>query len=214
MCNMHMSHYLWRFCDFLFCKLLIIFCKTCCNYGLMKRVGKLQKCRWFIIITSSWWLHRSEYYYLCTRVIQDLCACLRESTILYLFYKTKNLYSPDHETNQRQTATISSSFFHFLVLIFMRHGQPRTKILGFEPRTTSPHATAPSRFPSVALLVCYFLSFYYLRSVCVCLFTKSDMWFSVYSGSILASLDTFRKMWVSKREYHEEGVKAIHRKTF
>ncbi|XP_076466827.1 beta-centractin [Babylonia areolata] len=33
-------------------------------------------------------------------------------------------------------------------------------------------------------------------------------------GSILASLDTFRKMWVSKREYHEEGVKAIHRKTF
>lgn len=35
-----------------------------------------------------------------------------------------------------------------------------------------------------------------------------------YSGSILASLDTFRKMWVSKREYHEEGVKAIHRKTF
>ena len=36
----------------------------------------------------------------------------------------------------------------------------------------------------------------------------------VLRGSILASLDTFRKMWVSKREYHEEGVKAIHRKTF
>ncbi|CAL1526472.1 unnamed protein product [Lymnaea stagnalis] len=33
-------------------------------------------------------------------------------------------------------------------------------------------------------------------------------------GSILASLDTFRKMWVSKREYHEDGVKALHRKTF
>ncbi|KAL5022846.1 hypothetical protein ScPMuIL_002001 [Solemya velum] len=33
-------------------------------------------------------------------------------------------------------------------------------------------------------------------------------------GSILASLDTFKKMWVSKREYNEEGVKAIHRKTF
>ncbi|XP_052771540.1 alpha-centractin [Mya arenaria] len=33
-------------------------------------------------------------------------------------------------------------------------------------------------------------------------------------GSILASLSTFKKMWVSKREYNEEGVKAIHRKTF
>ncbi|KAG7298508.1 Alpha-centractin [Plutella xylostella] len=33
-------------------------------------------------------------------------------------------------------------------------------------------------------------------------------------GSILASLDTFRKMWVSKREYDEEGHRALHRKTF
>jgi len=33
-------------------------------------------------------------------------------------------------------------------------------------------------------------------------------------GSILASLDTFKKMWVSKQEYEEDGVKAIHRKTF
>lgn len=33
-------------------------------------------------------------------------------------------------------------------------------------------------------------------------------------GSILASLDTFRKMWVSKREYEEEGHRAVHRKTF
>ncbi|CAG2190000.1 ACTR1 [Mytilus edulis] len=33
-------------------------------------------------------------------------------------------------------------------------------------------------------------------------------------GSILASLDTFKKMWVSKREYNEDGFKAIHRKTF
>ncbi|KAH3787343.1 alpha-centractin [Dreissena polymorpha] len=33
-------------------------------------------------------------------------------------------------------------------------------------------------------------------------------------GSILASLSTFKTMWVSKREYNEEGVKAIHRKTF
>lgn len=33
-------------------------------------------------------------------------------------------------------------------------------------------------------------------------------------GSILASLDTFKKMWCSKREYEDDGVKAIHRKTF
>jgi len=33
-------------------------------------------------------------------------------------------------------------------------------------------------------------------------------------GSILASLDTFKRMWVSKQEYEEDGVKAIHRKTF
>lgn len=34
------------------------------------------------------------------------------------------------------------------------------------------------------------------------------------SGSILASLDTFKKMWVSKREYDEDRARAIHRKTF
>ncbi|CAI4228584.1 unnamed protein product [Auanema sp. JU1783] len=33
-------------------------------------------------------------------------------------------------------------------------------------------------------------------------------------GSILASLDTFRKMWVSKKEYEEEGKKILHKKFF
>lgn len=33
-------------------------------------------------------------------------------------------------------------------------------------------------------------------------------------GSILAGLDSFKKMWISKREYNEEGAKAVHRKTF
>ena len=33
------------------------------------------------------------------------------------------------------------------------------------------------------------------------------------SGSILASLDTFKKMWVSKREY-EEDSRVRNRKTF
>ncbi|PFX32585.1 alpha-centractin [Stylophora pistillata] len=35
-----------------------------------------------------------------------------------------------------------------------------------------------------------------------------------FGGSILASLDTFKKMWVSKKEYDDEGARAIHRKTF
>lgn len=33
-------------------------------------------------------------------------------------------------------------------------------------------------------------------------------------GSILASLDTFKRMWVSRKEFDEEGQRAIHRKTF
>lgn len=33
-------------------------------------------------------------------------------------------------------------------------------------------------------------------------------------GSILASLDTFKKMWISKREFDEEGQRAVHRRTF
>eukprot|EP01071_Lankesteria_metandrocarpae_P000237 Lankesteria_metandrocarpae@DN10375_c0_g1_i1.p1 len=33
-------------------------------------------------------------------------------------------------------------------------------------------------------------------------------------GSILASLATFKKMWVSKQEYEAEGATVLHRKTF
>uniref|UniRef100_A0A0N5ARY2 Actin-related protein n=1 Tax=Syphacia muris TaxID=451379 RepID=A0A0N5ARY2_9BILA len=33
-------------------------------------------------------------------------------------------------------------------------------------------------------------------------------------GSILASLETFKRMWVSKKEYEDDGKKALHRKTF
>jgi centractin len=33
-------------------------------------------------------------------------------------------------------------------------------------------------------------------------------------GSILASLATFKKMWVSSEEWEEDGKAAIHRKTF
>uniref|UniRef100_A0A0K0F1H4 Beta-centractin (inferred by orthology to a human protein) n=1 Tax=Strongyloides venezuelensis TaxID=75913 RepID=A0A0K0F1H4_STRVS len=33
-------------------------------------------------------------------------------------------------------------------------------------------------------------------------------------GSIVASLDTFRKIWISKKEYEDEGAKIVHRKTY
>ena len=33
-------------------------------------------------------------------------------------------------------------------------------------------------------------------------------------GSILASLATFKQMWLSKEDYEEEGVSALHRKAF
>ena len=37
---------------------------------------------------------------------------------------------------------------------------------------------------------------------------------SFFRGSILASLDTFKKMWVSKKEWEEENTRVLHRKTF
>ena len=36
----------------------------------------------------------------------------------------------------------------------------------------------------------------------------------VCRGSILAALDTFKRMWVSKKEYEEDSARAIERKTF
>jgi centractin len=41
-----------------------------------------------------------------------------------------------------------------------------------------------------------------------------NLFISSFSGSILASLDTFKKIWVTKREYDNEGARVIHRKTF
>lgn len=44
---------------------------------------------------------------------------------------------------------------------------------------------------------------------------SSERLFSTWiGGSILASLDTFKRMWVSRKEYDEAGHRAIHRKTF
>ena len=44
--------------------------------------------------------------------------------------------------------------------------------------------------------------------------SKTIASFFFFSGSILAALDTFKKMWVSKREYDESGQRAIEQKTF
>jgi len=33
-------------------------------------------------------------------------------------------------------------------------------------------------------------------------------------GSILAALATFKKMWVSREEFEEDGAAALHKKTF
>lgn len=43
---------------------------------------------------------------------------------------------------------------------------------------------------------------------------KHKCLFLPFSGSILAALDTFKKMWVSKQEYDENGQRAIDQKTF
>ena len=43
---------------------------------------------------------------------------------------------------------------------------------------------------------------------------KERVYSTWIGGSILAALDTFKKMWVSKKEYEDEGPRAVHRKTF
>jgi actin-related protein len=45
-------------------------------------------------------------------------------------------------------------------------------------------------------------------------FKLTNLLFFIDSGSILASLDTFKKICVIKREYDDEGTRVIHRKTF
>jgi len=43
---------------------------------------------------------------------------------------------------------------------------------------------------------------------------KERLYSTWIGGSILASLDTFKKMWISKRDYETDGAKVLHRKTF
>ncbi|VDP09757.1 unnamed protein product [Soboliphyme baturini] len=53
------------------------------------------------------------------------------------------------------------------------------------------------------------------KDIKIKIFAPQERQYSTWiGGSILASLDTFRKMWVSKKEYEEEGPRVIHRKFF
>ncbi len=51
-------------------------------------------------------------------------------------------------------------------------------------------------------------------SILLCFFVSLCVFPTLSSGSILASLDTFRKMWISKKEYDDDAARVIHRKTF
>ncbi|MBN3292142.1 ACTY protein, partial [Polypterus senegalus] len=53
------------------------------------------------------------------------------------------------------------------------------------------------------------------KAFCLQISAPQERLYSTWiGGSILASLDTFKKMWVSKKEYEEDGARAVHRKTF
>jgi len=54
-----------------------------------------------------------------------------------------------------------------------------------------------------------------LSDLKVRIFATKERRFSAWiGGSILASLPTFKKMWVDHKEYQEEGFTVLHRKTF
>lgn len=53
------------------------------------------------------------------------------------------------------------------------------------------------------------------RDIKIRISAPPDRKFSTWiGGSVLASLATFKKMWVSKEEYDEDGNAVLHRKTF
>eukprot|EP00695_Tsukubamonas_globosa_P002996 TRINITY_DN4247_c0_g1_i1.p2 TRINITY_DN4247_c0_g1~~TRINITY_DN4247_c0_g1_i1.p2 ORF type:complete len:72 (-),score=11.64 TRINITY_DN4247_c0_g1_i1:145-360(-) len=53
------------------------------------------------------------------------------------------------------------------------------------------------------------------RDVKVKVYAPQDRKYSTWiGGSILASLATFKRMWVSAEEYKEHGAYIVHKKTF
>jgi actin-related protein len=53
------------------------------------------------------------------------------------------------------------------------------------------------------------------RNTKIKIFAPPERQFTTWiGGSLLAALSTFKKMWISHQEYEEEGVGAVHRKTF
>ena len=54
-----------------------------------------------------------------------------------------------------------------------------------------------------------------LTDLKVRIYAMKERRFSAWiGGSILASLPTFKKMWVDHKEFSEEGFAVLHRKTF
>lgn len=53
------------------------------------------------------------------------------------------------------------------------------------------------------------------KEVKVRIFAPQERLYSTWiGGSILASLDTFRKIWISKQEYEKFGKQIVAMKTF
>jgi centractin len=53
------------------------------------------------------------------------------------------------------------------------------------------------------------------RDIKIKIYTPKDRHLSTWiGGSILAALATFKKMWISRKEYDENGKTAIFRKAF
>lgn len=72
-----------------------------------------------------------------------------------------------------------------------------------------------SLLPSLSQRVERMLAKLALSTTKIRLLTTPERKFSTWiGGSILASLSTFKHMWVNRSEYEEHGPKAVHHKCF
>ena len=72
-----------------------------------------------------------------------------------------------------------------------------------------------SMFPGIADRMQNYLSGLAPPTMKINIITPPERKYSVWIGaSILASLSTFRQMWISKQEYDESGTSIVHSKCF
>ena len=72
-----------------------------------------------------------------------------------------------------------------------------------------------SMFPGIADRMQNYLSGLAPPTMKINIITPPERKYSVWIGaSILASLSTFRQMWISKQEYGESGTSIVHSKCF